>query len=147
MVVAHARSPDPGPSPDQGDDAAGPSDDPIVVVMVEDDPVTRMIGVAALENAGITVIEGENADDAIAIFESQGAQAHVLFTDVDMGGTMNGVMLAHVVRQIRPTIGLLVATAHFEPRTVLPEGSCYLRKPYDLATVVQHIRILAAASR
>ena len=71
-------------------DAAGA---PVVVLVVEDEPLVRMFAVDLLEDEGFTVLEAENADAALAVLRAR-LDVRVLFTDVDMPGTLNGFALA-----------------------------------------------------
>ena len=72
-------------------DAAGP-----VLLVVDDETLIRMNGVAILEDAGFKVLEAANADEAIAMLE-HAPEVRLMFSDVDMPGSMNGVELATVV--------------------------------------------------
>ena len=86
-----------------------------------------------------------DAHEAIAILERGNDTVGVVFTDVQMPGTLDGVALAHHTRRHWPWIGLLVASAQPRPAPgTLPAGSRFLAKPYRLDLAVQHVRELAA---
>ncbi len=68
-----------------------------VVLLVEDEPLVRMTAVDELEDAGFRVLEAANADIALMVLEAQSDEVQVLFTDVDMPGSMNGMALAEHV--------------------------------------------------
>lgn len=80
--------------------------------MVEDEALTRMYAVNLVEEAGYTAIEASNADEAISILESQ-KDIRVVFTDVDMPGSMDGLQLAHAIRDRWPPIELILTSGHF----------------------------------
>ena len=71
-----------------------------VVLLVEDDSIIRMDLLSIIEEAGFEVIEATNADDAILILEAR-ADISVVFTDIEMPGSMNGLKLAFAVRDRR----------------------------------------------
>jgi two-component system, response regulator PdtaR len=117
-----------------------------IVLVVEDECLTRIVAVAYLMDAGFTVLEAENATAALAHLHTRGGDIHALFTDVQIPGDMDGVMLAHETRRRWPRIGLLIASAHPLHRIApMPAGSRFVPKPYELAQVVQHLRELTRA--
>ena len=62
-----------------------------VVLLVEDEPLVRMAAADDLQDAGFHVLEAANADVALAVLESCSDDVQVLFTDIDMPGSMNGL--------------------------------------------------------
>jgi CheY-like chemotaxis protein len=120
---------------------------PIVVIVVEDEPMVRMAAVGALEDAGFEVLESKNAQAAMLILETEGGRIQALFTDVEMPGAMDGLMLAHQIHLDWPLISVMVASGQVSPGAAdMPDGSRFFKKPYDLACVVAHIRERALAA-
>jgi CheY-like chemotaxis protein len=120
---------------------------PIVVIVVEDEPMVRMAAVRAFEDAGFEVLEGKNAQVALLILKTEGGRIQALFTDVEMPGAMDGLMLAQRIHQDWPLISVMVASGRVSPCAAeMPEGSRFFKKPYDLAHVVAHIRERAVAA-
>lgn len=76
--------------------AGSPSKSTPVVLIVEDDPLLRMLAVEVVEEAGFVTLEAGNADEAVALLESH-TDISLLFTDIDMPGSMDGLKLAHAV--------------------------------------------------
>src|ERR1700688_3632609 len=72
-------------------------------------PLLRMLAVEAVEEAGYVALEAGDADEAIALLESRPHIA-LLFTDIDMPGSMDGLKLAHAVRDRWPPVKILVAS-------------------------------------
>lgn len=121
--------------------------DHILVLVVEDEELVRFVIVDALEDAGFDVIEAEHAEAALHVLQDHAARIHVLFTDIQMPGSMNGVALAHHTATNWPKVGLLLASARPRPdQQSLPEKSRFLTKPYRHDLVIRHIRELAAAA-
>jgi len=114
---------------------------PIVVIVVEDEPMVRMAAVGALEDAGFEVLEGKNAQAAMLILKTEGGRVQALFTDVEMPGVMDGLMLARQIHLDWPLICVMVASGQVIPGAgEMPENSRFFRKPYDIGAVVAHIR-------
>lgn len=83
------------------------------ILVVEDETLIRMVGAEILEDAGFDVLEAADADEALRIL-----QAHddvlLLFSDVDMPGSMDGLDLARVVHERWPDIRLLLTSGRHE---------------------------------
>jgi DNA-binding NtrC family response regulator len=110
------------------------------VLVVEDEPIVRMIAVELLEDAGLGVCEANGADDAIAALERH-KEIRVLFTDVRMPGSMNGYALAHYVHSRWPEIKIIVTSGHTKVREdSLPPGAMFMPKPCDPALLSRCIK-------
>ncbi len=102
-----------------------------VVLVVEDSTIIRMGAVDLVLSAGYEAIEAVDADAAIRILESR-SDIDLVFTDVQMPGTMDGIKLAHYIRNRWPPVKLLVASgATIVEESSLPTGSRFFSKPYD----------------
>jgi two-component system, response regulator PdtaR len=117
-----------------------------VVLIVEDEFLLRMHAADMIGDSGFDVVEAGNADEAIAILETR-PDIHVIFTDIQMPGSMDGMKLARFVRGRWPPIKI-VATAGFVKVDTddLPEGSRFLPKPYRPEQIVATLRELTAAA-
>jgi CheY-like chemotaxis protein len=111
-----------------------------VVLIVEDEPLIRLGAVGMIEDAGVEIIQAVNADEAIQILENRG-DVRVVFTDIHMPGSMDGLDLAHAVRDRWPPIKIIV-TSGGERITEhdLPEGGRFFSKPYNPIQVRDVIR-------
>lgn len=106
------------------------------VLVVEDEPVLRMLAVDMVEDAGYVALEAEDATEAVAILEARRDIA-IVFTDVDMPGPMNGADLATCVRKRWPPIHVIVTSGHCTAGDlVLPDDSVFIQKPYVGAKVI-----------
>jgi CheY-like chemotaxis protein len=117
-----------------------------VVLIVEDEFLLRMNAAEMISGAGFDVVEAGNADEAIAILEAR-PDIHIVFTDIQMPGSMDGLKLAKFVRGRWPPIKI-VATSGFVNvgKDDLPEGSRFLPKPYRPEQIVATLRELTAAA-
>lgn len=99
-----------------------------------------------IAEAGFEVVEAANADEAIAILEAR-LDIHVVFTDIQMPGSMDGLKLASFVRGQWPPIKI-VATSGFVRvgDADLPEGSRFLTKPYRPAQIIETLRELTGGA-
>jgi two-component system, response regulator PdtaR len=117
-----------------------------IVLIVEDDPFLRMLAVEVIEEAGFVVLEAGDADEAVALLESRSDVA-LLFTDIDMPGSMNGLKLAHAARNRWPSIKIVIVSAVARPQPYeLPSNSCFFKKPYRPAAMVAELRSLAGSA-
>ncbi|WP_322883784.1 response regulator [Microvirga lotononidis] len=122
------------------------SDDTPVVLLVEDELLVRMAAAEDLQDAGFHVLEAANADVALAVLEACSHDVQVLFTDIDMPGTMNGLDLAENVQQRWPHISLLISSAYHKPLPEqIPDDGRFVPKPYSSEDVVKHIRELVTS--
>ena len=110
----------------------------VLILIVEDDDVTRMDAAVMIRDAGFDVLEAANADEAIRLLESS-LPIEVVFTDIEMPGAINGQRLAHAVRDGWPPMHIVATSGHFDLPTfgVLPDGVRFLPKPYLHAAVTR----------
>jgi two-component system, response regulator PdtaR len=113
----------------------------ITVLIVEDEPLIRLDAAQTLEASGFEVIEASNADEAIKILEDR-SDISVVFTDVQMPGSMDGVKLAQAVRKRWPPVKLIITSGRRLSRDLeLPEGTGFISKPYgtDISDRIRQI--------
>ncbi|KZS49673.1 CheY-like chemotaxis protein [Rhizobium sp. BK077] len=102
-----------------------------VVLVVEDSTIIRMGAVDLVLSAGYEALEARDADEAIRILESRN-DVDLVFTDVQMPGTMDGIKLSHYIRDRWPPVRLIVASGEaILEESSLPTGSRFFSKPYD----------------
>lgn len=115
-----------------------------VVLIVEDETLVRTAAVDMIEDAGFEAIEAANADEAILVLEARN-DITVVFTDIDMPGSMNGLKLAEAVRGRWPPIKIIATSGHYVIRDgELPQGGRFLPKPYTLPQVAKLLREVTA---
>jgi two-component system, response regulator PdtaR len=108
-----------------------------VILVVEDDPIIRMGALQFVTDAGFEAIEASNADEAIRVLEAR-SDIHLVFTDVGMPGTMDGIKLAHYIRRRWPPVKLIVASGKVKvDESHLPAGARFFPKPYSQSTIVR----------
>lgn len=117
---------------------------PCAVLVVEDEAILRLHALDIVEEAGFTAIEAKNADEAIAILESRSDIA-LLFTDINMPGSMDGLKLAHAVRNRWPPIKIVVVSGHVQvDQNALPSDSRFFGKPFEAEKMIGELRALIA---
>jgi len=116
-----------------------------VILVVEDDFLIRISAVEMIEEAEFDVVEAANADEAMEILEAR-LDITVVFTDIQMPGSMDGLKLAAAVRGKWPPIKIVATSGIVNVRKVdLPEGGRFLPKPYSSAEIVGTLRELTGA--
>lgn len=115
------------------------------VLLVEDESIIRLVAAEALHDEGFEVAEAWNGDEAVRLLNGPGT-FDVLFTDVRMPGTLDGVDVAIHARSRYPAIPVLVVSgyaAHLMTRLgVLEPVAHFMSKPYSLAEVVDKLHQL-----
>jgi CheY-like chemotaxis protein len=113
-----------------------------VVLIVEDEFLLRMDAVDMVAGAGFEVLEAANADEAIELLEAR-RDITVVFTDIQMPGSMDGLKLARAVRGRWPPIKIVATSGHPHVKEAdLPEGGRFLPKPYSAVEVTGLLREL-----
>jgi CheY-like chemotaxis protein len=118
-----------------------------VVLLVEDEWLLRMDAAEMIRSAGFDVVEAENADHAIEILEVH-RDINVVFTDVQMPGSMDGLKLARAVRGRWPPIKIIATSGLVDVgEKDLPEGGRFLGKPYSPEQLADVLRELIGSSQ
>ncbi|WP_105437786.1 response regulator [Neorhizobium sp. T25_13] len=113
------------------------------VLVVEDEPLLRMMAMDLVEDAGFRAIEAADADEAVTILETR-TDIRIVFTDIDMPGSMNGMKLAAAVRDRWPPIEIIIVSGQVRlSEADLPERSVFFSKPYDWQKVTATLRRMA----
>jgi CheY-like chemotaxis protein len=109
---------------------------PAVVLVVEDEMLLRMRTVDMVEDAGFTSIEAVDADEAVANLESRSDIA-LLFTDIQMPGSMDGLKLAHAVHERWPPIKIILVSGQLRLANIdIPADSRFFGKPLEASEMI-----------
>ncbi len=120
--------------------------DQILVLVAEDEELVRLVIVDVLRDTGFEVMEAEHAEAALGTLLVHAARVHVLFTDIQRPGALDGLALAHNTAKNWPKIALLITWGRPSPHPpLLPDKSRFVAKPYQHDDLIRHIRELAAA--
>jgi two-component system, response regulator PdtaR len=111
------------------------------VLIVEDEFLIREMLKEDLEDAGYQVVQVSDADHAILILEAR-QDIHLVFTDINMPGSMDGLKLAAFVKDRWPPVHIIVTTGRSQPVS-LPPDALFISKPYLGSNVLAAIRTFA----
>jgi CheY-like chemotaxis protein len=115
-----------------------------VILVVEDESFLRMNAVEMIEAAGYVALEASNADEAIAILENRD-DIRVVFTDIQMPGSMDGLKLAQAVRGRWPPIEIIATSGQVMlGEQDLPARGRFVPKPYSAAQIANTLRELTS---
>jgi CheY-like chemotaxis protein len=115
------------------------------VLVVEDETLVRMDALDLIEQAGFTVFEARGADEAIRMLELH-SEIRIVFTDIYIPGSMDGLKLADYVRRRWPPVQLIVTSGRMQPSAEdMPVGSVFLGKPYRPDLITGQLRAMAAS--
>ena len=113
---------------------------PTVVLVVEDEMLLRMRAVDMVEDAGFTPIEAIDADQAVAILESR-SDISLLFTDIQMPGSMDGLKLAHAVHDRWPPIKIILVSGKLQlANAEIPPDSRFFGKPFESKDMIAEMQ-------
>ena len=117
-----------------------------MIVLVEDEPLIRLVAGDILAEAGFRTIEACSADEAMTLLEAK-PDAVAIVTDVKMPGSLDGFSLAHLVASRWPETGIVVVSGHAVPgEGDLPEGALFLTKPYQPSALINAVREVTSQS-
>jgi two-component sensor histidine kinase/CheY-like chemotaxis protein len=110
------------------------------VLIVEDEMVLRMRAVDIVEDAGFNPVEAVNADDALAILESR-SDIELLFTDIQMPGSMDGLKLAYAVHERWPQIKIILVSGQLTLTDAdKPADSRFYGKPLAVKAMIAEMQ-------
>ena len=119
---------------------------PIVVLLAEDEVLIRMLTADVLVDAGYRVIEASTAEEALALLEAR-ADVRLLVTDVKMPGKLDGLALARLVGSRWPQVGIVITSGHaLAGDEEVPEGTLFLVKPVKFESLLAHLLALTAGT-
>lgn len=110
------------------------------VLVVEDEMVLRIRAVDIVEDAGFTAVEAVNADEALSILESR-SDISLLFSDIQMPGSIDGLKLAHAVHQRWPHIKIVLVSGQVKlADNDKPSNSRFFGKPIDVKQMIAELQ-------
>ncbi len=125
--------------------SSGPTGSPTKVLVVEDEMVLRMRAVDIVEDAGFTAVEAINADEALSILESR-SDISLLFSDIQMPGSMDGLKLAHAVHDRWPSIKIILVSGQVKLSDAdKPADSRFFGKPLEVKEMIAELQGMVGA--
>ena len=111
-----------------------------IVLVVEDEMVLRMRAVDIVEDAGFVPVEAVSADEAIQILESRD-DISLLFTDIQMPGSMDGLKLAHATHARWPHIKIILVSGQTAVTDAdKPNDSRFFQKPFEIQQMILELQ-------
>jgi two-component sensor histidine kinase/ActR/RegA family two-component response regulator len=115
------------------------------VLVVEDEMVLRMRAVDIVEDAGFTAVEAVSADEALAILEAR-SDISLLFSDIQMPGSMDGLKLAHAVHDRWPSIKIILVSGQIKLSDEdKPADSRFFGKPLEVEHMIAQLQAMVGA--
>jgi two-component system, response regulator PdtaR len=101
-----------------------------LILVVEDEELLRLFAADLLEEHGFRVVEARNAAAALKVLEARD-DVRLLFTDIQMPGTLDGMDLAREVHQRWPRVLLVITSGQKKPtEEEMPDHGRFVAKPY-----------------
>lgn len=127
---------------------AAPSQAGRTVLVIDDEPLVRMLVVDVLEDLGCTAIEAGDGPQGMNILRS-GATVDLLITDVGLPNGMNGRQVADAARELRPDLKVLFVTGYAENAVLshghLDPGMQVITKPFTIEAMATRVREMVAS--
>lgn len=125
--------------------SSNPTEPSTNVLVVEDEMVLRMRAVDIVEDAGFTAVEAINADEAISILELR-SDISLLFSDIQMPGSLDGLKLAHAVHDRWPAIKIILVSGKIQLSDAdKPADSRFFGKPLEVGKMIAELRDMVGA--
>jgi CheY-like chemotaxis protein len=113
-----------------------------IVLVVENEALIRLELSDELADMGLATLEAGSAEEAIALLDAY-PKIQILLTDIKMAGSMDGIRLAHHIRDRWPPVKIILASGMTATRfSDLPAGSILVTKPYrpeDIKRAVSYL--------
>ncbi len=125
------------------------ADGPIArsVMVVEDEPLVRMMATDMFEQAGFRVAEAEDSEEALRVMADMGS-IDALFLDIGIPGEMDGLALARIARTLHPDAAMLIVSSQTPPPAgALPARARFIAKPYDNMAVLRALETMLPSRR
>lgn len=114
------------------------------ILVVDDEVIVRIDLVDTIQDAGFPTFEASNAAEAIRLMEAH-PEIQVLFTDIDMPGTMDGLKLSHYVRDRWPPVRIVITSGHVVAMAEhMPSDALFVAKPHEAAALERLFRAIQA---
>ncbi|MGZ5911480.1 MAG: response regulator [Reyranella sp.] len=123
------------------------SDEPVLpptILVVEDEILVRTVIAAYLRDCGFDVVEAGSADEAVRVLEA-GVRIDIVFSDINMPGSLDGFGLAQWLRQERPGLKIILTSGAAQGVKDASDPGAHvpiLAKPYDYAELARQLRAL-----
>lgn len=113
---------------------------PPTVLIVEDEPITRMAAADAITDTGLETREAGDAKEALQVLDNH-SDIGILFTDIDMPGPMDGLGLAEQVHKDWPAVELIVTSGATTVKdSDLPDNGTFISKPYRATRLIEVVK-------
>ena len=123
--------------------ASGETTRPVVLV-IEDEPIMRMMALDLVEEAGFEALEAYSAEDAVRVLEAR-PEIRLVFSDIDLGTGADGLKLARAIRDRWPPVEIIMTSGKIRPAADdLPARGRFFEKPYRRDEVTAALLELAA---
>ena len=109
------------------------------ILVVDDEPLLRRVAGKLLQKLGYSVLEASSGQNALDIFQEQGAEIDLVILDLIMPG-LNGFQTLERLRVLNPRVPVLMCSGYDDDEAQeLPPGVNFLAKPYPLETLSQRV--------
>ena len=110
-----------------------------LILVVDDEALIRFNAADILEEGGFAVVEAANAENALRVMAAR-PNIRLLFTDIHLPGTFDGLELTRRVRKRWPGVQFIITSGRVQPNAAeFPLESSFLPKPYSDADLLARV--------
>jgi CheY-like chemotaxis protein len=102
-----------------------------LALIVEDEPLVRILAIDMLDVLGWSAQEACDAGEALRLIEAEGAAFDAVMVDLGLPDRPGEELVADI-RELRPSLPIIIVTGAAEPEDVATQGVAFLGKPYNL---------------
>ena len=115
------------------------------VLVVEDEALICVETADTFERQGFEVHVALSGEDALRRLRG-GLAVDIIFTDINLGGALDGTTLARLARELMPTVIVVYTSGTVDRIAQGVAGSAFVRKPYSPDRIGRMLRGMCAAN-
>ncbi|TKJ79219.1 response regulator [Pseudomonas koreensis] len=102
------------------------------VIVVEDDPILRLLMVEILSEIGLQTVDFGTADEALTHVLGMSVSCPLVIADQGLPGDLQGADFIELMKAKSPTTATILTSGYGLDPSIVPSSSAYLDKPWSM---------------